>query len=200
MIYHIKGTIVATNNQLIIVQPHGAGIGFGIFVPSQEPYSIGSEIALFTYMHWNQESGPLLYGFKEELERKLFLLIISCSGIGPKIALATLEAMNPALFIEAIAQENIQALSKIPGIGKKKAEQIIVYLKHKIEDLIQNDTQLQQTGSIQHWQQITEVLTSLNYSRQETNQAIHYLKQNDLPDASFDMLLRKALSFLTKLK
>jgi len=193
--------IVATDNNLITIQPNGSGIGFGVLVSQKEPYTIGKEAKLFTYVHWNQEQGPALYGFAHELERKVFLFIIGCSGIGPKIALATLNTITPEQFIQAIHEENVQVISSIPGIGKKKGEQIIVNLKHKIQNLITTGIQLDETSSMKHWQQVTEVLTSLNYSRQEINQAVQYLKQqNDISGVSFDTLLRKALSFLSKLR
>jgi len=201
MIHQIFGTIIATDNHTITVQPHGSGIGFGISAPQKENFVVGKEAKFFTYVHWNQEQSPTLYGFTKELERTIFLLIISCSGIGPKIALATLETMAPEGFIQAIYEENVQTISSIPGIGKKKAEQIIVSLKHKVQNLINSGIQLGDTSSIKNWQQITEVLTSLNYSRQEVHQAVQYLKnQNDSPEASFDSLLRGALSFLSKIR
>ena len=201
MIYEIIGTIVATDQHTVTVQPHGSGIGFGIFVPQKELYVAGKEIKLFTYVHWNQEQGPTLYGFRHLLERTLFLLIIRCSGIGPKIAFATLETVTPEEFIQAIYEENIKTISSIPGIGKKKAEQIIVNLKHKIQDLMSMNIHLKDVLSIKHWQQITEVLTSLHYSRKEINQTMHHFRQQDnISTISFDDLLRRALSFLSKLR
>lgn len=200
MINQLFGTVIAINNQVITIQPQGTGIGFGILVPQREMYILGKEAKLFTYLHWNQEQGPVLYGFQQELERRVFLLIISCSGIGPKIALATLETLTPEQFIQAIHEENVTTISTIPGIGKKKSEQIIVHLKHKIHDLIMTGVSLE-GAAIKHWQQITEVLTSLNYSRSEINHAVQHLKQlHDIPEASFDLLLRRALSFLSKLR
>ena len=89
-----------------------------------------------TYMHWNQDNGPTLYGFNSILEKTVFLLIISCSGIGPKIGLAVLHHLEPATFVQAIIEENIKVLSSISGIGAKKAEQICVALKHKVAKLL----------------------------------------------------------------
>jgi holliday junction DNA helicase RuvA len=199
MIYEITGTLRAIDNQTFVVQPQGTGLSFALFVPQKEPVTLGAEIKLLTYMHWNQEQGPTLYGFFTNLERKVFLLLISCSGIGPKIGLCALEAMSPEALLMAIHEENIAAISSISGIGKKKAEQLIVFLKHKVQELLGTIT-LDDGSAIKQWQQVSEVLASLNYSRQEITQAVQHMKgQPDLGQATFDTLLRKTLSFLSKL-
>lgn len=197
MIHAIKGVIKAQYDQAVMVDI--GSFGFLILVPQGAGFSIGSTVTLHTHLHWNQEQGPSLYGFGSDLEREVFLLITSCSGIGPKIGLAVLAQIGAEGFIRAVQQEDDKALSKVSGIGGKKAEQIIVQLKHKVANLIKSGVKLDDLGDIESWHNIGEVLGSLNYSRGEINQAMKYLKQehgsSQLP---FDQLVRHALSFLSK--
>ncbi len=153
-------------------------------------------------MHWNQEQGPSLFGFLSELEKTVFLLIISCSGIGPKIALAALGELTPAQFLQAIQEGNTKALSSVSGIGAKKAEQMILNLKDKVTKLIQTQGIIgtsDETNALAQWSNVTQVLQSLNYSKGEIEAAMRYIgKECAGRSLPFDELLRKALSFLSK--
>ncbi len=200
MIDTIQGTIKTIKGKSISIAAEGSGIGFAVQVPLEAAFTLGKPHTLFIHMHWNQEQGPTLYGFTTDVERTVFLLVTSCSGIGPKIGLACLGYLGASGTIEAISQEESNILSKVPGIGKKKAEQIIVHLKHKVADLINSGVALGQTDSIKQWQQITQVLTSLNYSRQEVTSAVQHVKKNENKDAPFDHALRTALAYLSKLR
>ena len=176
------------------------GFGFEIFTPQIQNFSVEKDIELFTYMHWNQENGPVLYGFETELEKTIFLLIIDCPKIGPSIAMNILSQMSTSEFIQIISQQDEKALSKINGIGEKKAEQIIVALKHKIAKLISTGKlkpEESQTDFTQ-WQNISDVLTSLNYSKQEIAKTIKYLSEKHAgQNIALDQLIRSALGFLS---
>ncbi|MGE0009747.1 MAG: Holliday junction branch migration protein RuvA [Candidatus Babeliales bacterium] len=200
MIDSIKGTIHSIRPKTVVIQAAGSGISFAVLVAQEAAYTLNKESSLLTYLHWNQEQGPTLYGFETELDRTVFLLVISCSGIGPKIGLATLECLGGNGTLEAIGQENSTMLSKVPGIGKKKAEQIVVHLKDKVAQLITSGVNLADDSSAKQWQQITQVLTSLNYSRQEITGALQHVKTNDMSNAPFDHQLRSALSYLAKVR
>ena len=170
-------------------------------VPRASEYERNSTISLYVYLHWNQDQGPSLYGFSSELEKRLFLLITSCAGIGPKIAVAALADLGPQSLVGAIQTADERALSKVSGIGLKKAEQIIVQLRRKIEPVIESSGQeLAGIGtSIAHWSSLREALTSLGYSRMEITRAITSLQGTDgMSQAPFDVLMRNALSFLSK--
>lgn len=197
MIYTITGVAKALYDQALLVDI--GSLGFLIQVPQSSSFQSGNTITLHTYLHWNQEQGPTFFGFATEIEREVFLLIISCSGIGPKIGLAVLAQIGSQSFIRAIQQEDIAALSKVSGIGVKKAEQIIVQLKHKVAHLIKLGVQLDVGGDLSSWHTIGEVLESLNYSRSEISMAMKHLTQ-EYPNTQlpFDQLMRHALSFLSK--
>ena len=200
MFSYIHGIVKELQGQQLTVDVQG--VGFCLSVANPELFPKGKPATVVVYMQWNQEQGPTLYGFYSEFEKAVFLLIIGCSGIGPKIALLILQKLSPAVFLRAIQTADMQALGSISGIGPKKAEQLIVQLKHKVAALIESglsDTQGADTQSLEQWKNISQVLHSLNYSRTEIDQALSHLSQEGLGiEISFDVAMRKALSFLAK--
>lgn len=197
MLSSIAGKITAYEPGLIVLE--AANIGFTVNTPTTVACMLDQQITLHIYMHWNQEQGPTLYGFEKEADKRVFLLIISCSGIGPKIALAALSEMGSTALVRAVQQGNADALSSISGIGQKKAEQMIVQLKHKIDKCIKSGLILDAHADISDIHNVTQVLSSLNYSRNEIHGALSWLQeQNKGMQVPFDKLVRQALSFLAK--
>lgn len=197
MISCLTGIIKEIKEQSLVLEVNN--IGFAVAMPRTEHFKKDASVSLQTYLHWNQESGPALFGFETEVERSVFLLVTACSGIGPKIGLAVLKHMQPALFIKAVQTSDEKALSSVPGIGAKKAEQMIVQLRHKVEKLLESGIVIKGDNSLTHISTISDVLTSLNYSRQEISAALSYIKDSDAQQqTTFDQLLRQALSFLSK--
>lgn len=196
MIATVSGIITSVGEQSIIIEQ--VGIGFELYVATPLSFALQQQVTMQTYLHWNQESGPTLYGFNSIIEKTVFLLIISCSGIGPKIGLAVLHHLDPATFLQAIVEENIKILSSISGIGAKKAEQISVALKHKVAKILKDQPNLtSSSASLSAWKDLTDTLTSLGYSPTEIKAATNFLKENNV-DASvpFSTVLRKSLAFL----
>jgi Holliday junction DNA helicase RuvA len=199
MIDYISGKIqkIYEKSAVILVN----GIGFSCHVPQVNKLKKDAKVELFTYLHWNQEKGPSLYGFHTEIERTTFLMIIDCPKIGPGIALTILSQIPAMQFLEIIISQNDKALSAINGIGAKKAEQLITSLKHKVAKLIEKGgvpTESMQQDFVQ-WQNINDVLASLGYSRQEIGGAIKYLTEtNKGQNYSLDQLIRSALGYLSK--
>mgnify|MGYP000594770496 CR=1 FL=1 len=168
-------------------------------VADESHFDLDKLCTLFTYLHWNQEQGPQLYGFKQEVDRAVFLLIISCSGIGPRIGLAALADLGASSCIYAIQNGDVRMLSKVSGIGAKKAEQMIVQLKHKIHDFLASGVVIEEQQTQVDWQTIADALRALNYSRNEITQAIAFVREkNQATTLSFDQILRQTLSFLSK--
>ena len=196
MIATISGIITHISEQQLVVEQ--AGIGFELHVATAGTFNLQQQVTLQTYLHWNQENGPTLYGFNSALEKTTFLLIISCSGIGPKIGLAILNQLDPAIFLQAILEENIKTLSSISGIGAKKAEQICVALKHKVAKLLKDQPSLTaSSASLGVWKDLMDTLSSLSYSPTEIKAAMNFLKESNLDSATpLSQLLRKALAFL----
>lgn len=197
MLASITGTIKAIKDQMLHVDL--GFVGVAVAVPQESLYHLDQKVHLHTYMHWNQEQGPSLYGFTSELEKTLFLTIIDCSGIGPKIGLAVLADLGAERFIEIVQAEDEKGLSKVSGIGPKKAEQMIVQLKHKVAKLLDSGLQVVGSAQVTQWQNIQEVLESLNYSRPEIMATMKQLRETEPQiNAPFDQLMRRALSFLAK--
>ncbi len=199
MFGYIKGSVEEISGALVVVEV--GGIGFQLAMPNTASLTIGKVATISTYMHWNQENGPSLYGFVSALEKTVFTVIISCSGIGPKIGLAVLGTLSPNQFLQAVAQQDIKTLSSVNGIGAKKAEQMLVALRHKVAKLFDSGIVGVQTdgGAAVHWKDLTEALGSLNYSRTEVQHAVHYLREQKIEtELSFDQLLRGALSYLAQ--
>jgi len=197
MLDFIRGPIRSVYEDSLAID--AGPITFRVAVPFADSHQKGENAQLHLYMHWNQEQGPSLFGFASEAEKEVFLLVISCSGVGPRLGMAVLEDLGVQAFLDAVIEEDGQALSKVSGIGAKKAEQVIVHLKHKVAKLLKSGLVVQASGRGNKIQEVSDVLKSLNYSRQEISAAMNYLgKQHTSSDLPFDQLIRHALSFLSK--
>lgn len=197
MIRTVNGMVQAVTDQDITVNI--GPLGLALQVPNPNQFHVGAVVTMATYLHWNQEQGPTLFGFADELDRAVFLLIISCAGIGPKIALAALAQLGSANILVALQTSNEKVLSQVSGIGAKKAEQIIAHLRHKADKVAKNFTGAVAGKTVTQWDDVTQALTSLNYTRTEIANTMQHLGQRyadvELP---FDQLIRHALSFLAK--
>jgi Holliday junction DNA helicase RuvA len=198
MVDYVVGIVKEAQDQHIVLDM--GMIGLSLQVPNAQSFAKDASIKVYSYLHWNSDNGPSLFGFAVPLDRSIFCVIISCSGIGPKIALAILAELGSQGFLHAISVGDDQMLSKVNGIGKKKAEQIIVQLKHKVATLIESGTvDAADIKDSSHFHDVGLALQSLNYSRPEIGRAMDYLKKNTKVDkVTFDVLLRQALSFLSK--
>lgn len=131
MIGYIRGKVTALFKDSCFLE--AGGIGYRIFISdkTRQKLTNGEEAKLLTYMAV-REDAILLYGFLGEEEYSLFLLLISISKIGPKVAMGILSSMTPSVFVGAVKTQNVSQLTKLPGIGKKTAERLLVELKDKV--------------------------------------------------------------------
>ena len=197
MIDYVIGIVKKVQDLSLTILVNGLGLSFKI--PQTQNIKEGEKIELYTFFYWNSEKGPSLFAFQSEIERTVFLMIIDCPKIGPKIALSILSQMNADKFLEAISAHDEKRLSTINGIGNKKAEQIIIQLKDKVSKLISlGQLQINENEELSHWQNLNDALVSLGYTRSEITNAIKHLGVLKLENVSFDSLLRKSLSFLSK--
>ncbi len=196
MIETLSGIVTRLKDNALVLNVHG--VGFTVAVPHSTAFQLNQEVTLITYLHWNQENGPSLFGFTTELERAIFSMVIDCSGIGPKIALAILADLGPERFVAAVHAGDEKELSSVNGIGPKKAEQMLVQLRHKVAKLVKSGVTFNAAPMAQ-WQDIIQVLESLNYSKPEINDTMKHLRDKYAgSEYSFDQLVRHALSFLAK--
>jgi len=197
MLDYVKGSIQSIHAGSITVDI--GNIGIHLTVPFPSSFTVGDKANFHLHMHWNAEQGPSLYGFSTQTEKEVFLLVISCSGVGPKLGIAVLTDLGAQAFLEAVQEGSEDALSKVSGIGAKKAEQMIVQLKHKVAKLIKSGVVAQPSAAIGRLHEVTDVLKSLNYSRPEISAAMKDLSEHCASkDVTFDQMIRHALSFLAK--
>lgn len=131
MIAHLKGSVFKKTAQSIIIDVNG--IGYEVFVPLSTFYNLPDEAgsaSLHIYTHVREDT-LTLFGFHEKLEKDIFLMLISVSGIGPKLALNILSGIGPQELLGAIARGDSVRLQAIPGVGKKTAERIALELKDR---------------------------------------------------------------------
>lgn len=170
MIGYLKGIVTHLFREHCFIDVHG--VGYRVFVPAStmEKLTIGKETTVFTYMNV-REDVILLYGFATQDEYDLFMLLISVNGVGPKVALGVLSAVNPDGFRLAVHQKNIKVLTKMPGIGKKTAERIVLELQDKIgpvDDGAVADIAVPSTAASKGMMsEAVEALVGLGYSEQE---------------------------------
>jgi Holliday junction DNA helicase RuvA len=143
-----------------------------------------------------REDAFLLYGFSEREERALFRALIKVNGIGPKVAIAILSSISPDEFIQCIHQQNTLMLTKLPGIGKKTAERLVVEMKDSIQQLAYSD--VTQFPVIQtnrsHQEEAISALEALGYKHQEASALIRKI---DDGQQSCEQLIRLALQSLS---
>lgn len=197
MISYICGTVKAVNGHQVIIDI--GSIALELQMPHSTAIQVGTSATVQVYMHWNQEQGPSLYGFASDLDKTVFLMIISCAGIGPKLGIAVLAAMSAKDFLGAVQTGNDRAFSAISGIGTKKAEQLIMQLRDKVAKLVKSGVELDDASQAGHWHTVSQALASLNYTRPEIANTMKYLGQTySGTQLTFDQLMRHALSYLAK--
>jgi Holliday junction DNA helicase RuvA len=198
MIERLVGTVVAHDEKTITVLTSG-GIGYGVHAADPTAFPLSSEMTIFIYTHWSADKGSSLYGFADELSRRVFMLVITCPKIGPAVAFALLRQSTPARIVQDISTSNEKGLSGCTGVGPKKAEQIIHALKNKVGALVAASSELADTGAAD-WQHVQDALFSLNYSRQEVSDAVSHLTQlyADRGTPELNVLLRSALAYLAQ--
>ena len=199
MIGYLKGTVAASDGQIVTLMV--GGVGFEVMMPNdgETLFTIGEEAAIYTYMHV-RENEIGLYGFSSALEKKLFNVLIGVSGIGPKSAMQMLGVSSPQGIITAITTGDEKLLFSLPGIGKKTAARLILELGEKIAKefpLITQDAPApvqQQPSAIEN--DLTDALIALGYRAheiKEMQEATDVLEETDVNAA-----LKKALQYFAR--
>ena len=169
MISLLSGTVRSIHGDRLVVEVGGFGLSVLVTPATSTQVTMGSQIQLFTSLVVREES-LTLYGFVHEDARSLFELLQTVSGIGPKVALSILGALTPEDLGRAIAQEDIAAIEKVPGIGRKGAQRLILELKGKLTELSHSQSY---KGHQPAWrEQLSSALVSLGFSPKESDGAI----------------------------
>jgi holliday junction DNA helicase RuvA len=175
MIGKLTGTLAAKNPPEVLVDC--GGVGYEVLVPMSTFYNLpalGEKVALLTHLIV-REDAHLLYGFATNDERAGFKQLVKISGVGPRTALSILSGMSVADIAQAVAKQDAARLTKIPGIGKKTAERLLLELKGKLGDAlatggvsVANDSQ----------SDILQALVALGYSDRDAGLALKALPQD----------------------
>lgn len=189
MIGRIKGILLKKQAPMMIVEV--GGIGYEIYAPMTTFYKlpdIGREIILHTHLVVREDS-QTLYGFIEERALNLFRALIKTTGIGPKLALTILSGIEPDSFVQCIKDNDITGLIKLPGIGKKTAERLLIEMRDRLQDWqIDYGTVAFDAGI--GVKDAISALVALGYKPQEAQKAVAQYKDQNL---SSEELIRLAL-------
>lgn len=193
MIGWLQGQIVDKHQpgKLVIVVN---GIGYDVETSLQTFFQLDAQTdAVGLHIHTVvREDAFLLYGFLEKQERALFRSLIKVNGIGPKMAMAILSSISPETFIHCIHQQDTASLTRLPGIGKKTAERLVVEMKDSLQDF-QGSTHCTLILNSQGMQEAIRALEALGYKPQEASRVIQKI---DDGTKTCEQLIRQGLQLL----
>jgi holliday junction DNA helicase RuvA len=195
MIAHLRGRLLAKHPNQAVVEAGGVGYDITISVPTfSELPGVGSEVALHIHTHV-REDAIALFGFLRPREKQLFLRMIAVSGIGPKLAVTILSGMPADEMVAAIRGNDIARLTRIPGIGRKTAERMVLELRDKLEDFGAAPAAAEAATPVE--EDVLSALVNLGYQRAAAERALAIAKKSSKSD-SFDVLFREALAHVGK--
>ena len=203
MIGRLRGIVIEKQPPEVLLEV--GGIGYEVQMPMTcfyELSEVGQEVIIFTHFVV-REDAQLLYGFNKKSERELFREVIKANGVGPKLGLAILSAMTASQFVRSVELEDVTTLVKIPGVGKKTAERLVVEMKDRLKGWGEGDLfteALDTAGSnaaIQHpanqaraEDEAVSALVSLGYKPQVAAKVVAQIAQ---PDMTSEAIIRDAL-------
>jgi Holliday junction DNA helicase RuvA len=192
MIGRIAGVLLAKTPPQVLIDT--GGLGYEVDVPMSTFYdlpALGDRVVLLTHLVV-REDAQLLYGFLTDAERSAFRELIRISGIGPRMALAVLSGLSVSDLTQAVAMQEPGRLVKVPGIGKKTADRLLLELKGKLGPT--QPAGAQQTAMADHAADILRALLALGYSEREASQAARQLPA----DTPVSEGIRQALKLLAR--
>ena len=201
MIGRLRGTLIEKMSPEILIECHG--VGYEVTMPMTSIYALpelNQQATLYTHFVV-REDAQLLYGFANKVERKLFRLLIKVNGVGPKLALAILSGMSADQFVSCVVHDDLSTIVKIPGVGKKTAERLLIEMRDRLKDWQTDSTDalahmmpsdIKQTSNFVSDAKgdAINALVSLGYSQQQADKAVKSVFTND---KSSEDLIRNAL-------
>lgn len=194
MIAHLRGKLISKHPNQAIVEAGGVGYDVVISVPTfSDLPGLNAEVSLFIHTHV-REDALALFGFLRPQEKQLFEKLLSVSGIGPKLAITILSGMPAEAMIAAIKGNNVASLTRIPGIGKKTAERMVLELRDKLDSFSVSAEITAAATPVE--EDVISALVNLGYQRPLAEKAL--AKLGNVSGESFDALFRKAMAALAK--
>ena len=195
MIAYLKGIIDIKRQDYVVIDVHG--VGYKIFMPEGaiQNLEVDSEAKIYTFMRV-REDDVSLYGFLNVEELAMFELLISVGGIGAKSAVGILSNIAPSKFALAVITDDVATLKKLPGIGAKTAQRIILELKDKIktQEATEQENEIKQKTEVSDSaKDAIEALQVLGYTRREVEEAISKIGESNL---TTEEIIKQGLKYL----
>ena len=195
MIAHLRGRLLAKHPNQAVVETGGVGYDVTITIPTfSDLPGVGSEVALHIHTHVREDQ-IALYGFLRPAEKKLFERLITVSGIGPKLAITILSGMPADEMVGAIRGNDIVRLTRIPGIGKKTAERMVLELRDKLAPAGAEIPTAPAMTAIE--EDVLSALVNLGYQRPAAERALASIAKNG-KEGTFEAMFRNTLAALAK--
>ncbi|SRR6266536_1164423 len=193
MIAHLRGKLISRRPNLVIVETGGVGYDVTISVPAfSELPPLGGEVAFHIHTHVREDQ-LALYGFLRPEEKQVFEKLITVSGIGPKLAITILSGMPVDEMVNSIRGNDVVRLTKIPGVGRKTAERMVLELRDKLPPA--GTDQVRVIPSLSATQEdVLSALLNLGYQRLSAEKALSAVAK----DTTFDGMFRAALASMAK--
>jgi len=196
VIAHLRGQILYKIPNYVVIECGGVGYELAISVTTYTAIGdVGAEARLHVHTHV-REDAFLLFGFAEVTEKRLFEKLLTISGIGPKLAITVLSGISAERLVEAIRGGDHATLTRIPGIGKKTAERVVLELKDKLDDLAGYATGgVSTTPSLGGTaEDVLSALVNLGYPRPIAQKAVESAAKDASVSGDFERLFRAAMS------
>jgi holliday junction DNA helicase RuvA len=193
MIAHLRGRLLEKRPNHVVVETGGVGYEVAISVPTFSSLpAAGSEVALHIYTHVREDL-IALYGFLRPAEKQLFEKLIAVSGIGPKLAITALSGMPADELTEAIRSNDVGRLTRVPGIGRKTAERLVLELRDKLPFPGTGEIALPPGTAVE--EDVLSALLNLGYPRAAAEKAVSAAAKNE---QGFDAMFKQTLAALSK--
>ena len=196
MIDQISGKIISINDNYVVLAVGGLGIKVNISANFASKLVNEDLITLVTYLNVREDALDL-YGFKNESERNLFLMLISISGIGPKLAVSILSGVELEELKSNILSGDIKSLTSIPGVGAKTAKRIIIELKDKLSKTTTTELGFEDNFGSKISKDVLSALVGLGYSESMATEVIKRINPAN-SDKSIESLIKEALKILNE--
>ena len=193
MITHIRGKLVEKNPTYTIIECNGIGYFLNISLHTFSKIPDSEAVKLYTYLSVKEDSHTL-FGFCDKVEREIFKLLISVSGVGPSIARTMLSSMTPEQIQHAIASEDVAVIQSVKGIGAKTAQRVIIDLKDKIVKTYELSGDSMQSGNTIK-EEALSALEVLGFSRKQVEILVQKIVQ-ETPDTAVEDIIKRALKNL----
>ena len=193
MISHLSGKLVSKSPTALVVECNGIGYEVNISLNTYSRIIDSEQIKIYTHLQVREDSHSI-FGFFDELERSVFRLLISVSGIGANTARTMLSSMPPNKVIESIQSDNVVAIQSIKGIGAKTAQRLIIDLKDKILNLI-DDKEFNVSPNNTQREEALSALSVLGYPIKQTQRIVDSLISAE-PDMPVERIIKNALNKL----